>query len=76
MAQVLEFKTRKSKWNAESVAIATHTIPHNEYKKLVEEWAEVIYLQFCQLPEKSNSLVLELLPLRFAAEKVELPNAA
>ncbi len=76
MAQVFEFKIRKSKWNAESVALATHPIPHSEYKKLVEEWAEVIYLHFCQLPENSNFLALEPLPLHVVAEKVEIPNAA
>ncbi len=76
MSSIIEFKSKKSKWNAESVAIATHMIPQSEYNKLVEEWAEVIYLHFCQLPENSNSLALELKPLRVVAEKVEIPNAA
>lgn len=76
MGSVIELYKRKSKWHAHEVAIATISLEQDQYRKLVAEWAEVIYLHFCQLPENSNSLALELLPLHAVAEKVEVADAA
>ena len=76
MGSVIELYKRQSKWNAHEVAIVTVNIEQDQYRKLVAEWAEVVYLSFCQLPENSNSLALELLPLHAVAEKVEVADAA
>ena len=76
MGSEIELYKSRSKWNAHEVAVATVSIERDQYRKLVAEWAEVIYLNFCQLPENSNSLALELLPLPILAEKVEVADAA
>ena len=66
----------QKRWEVSSVQLESHLISRSEYKLRVAEWAEVIYFQFSQLPDHSNYLSLEPLPLQTNAEEFEMQDAA
>jgi len=44
----------KQKWEAEVIVYRYEIIESEEFRKLIEETAEIIYSDFCQLQEDSS----------------------
>lgn len=63
--QVME----KKKWEQENLIHSYEIIEAEEFRKLIEETAEIIYSGFCQLPEDSSICATnnEIKPLAEAA---------
>ena len=59
----------KHKWNLKTVEESIELVDDKEFRKIIEEVAELVYLDFCQL-QKNSSLDLldnECNPLEKAA---------
>jgi len=57
----------QKKWNPESVIHLFENISSEEYRKLIEETAEILYSDFCQHPFDLSCASNELNPLEKVA---------
>ncbi len=54
---------KHSPWDSESIEISFVTVGSEEFDRILDEWAEMVYRHLCQLHEKKSLVPESSIPL-------------